>query len=320
MPNSAAWLDAALSALESARILRVADQSIELAHDALASRISEARSADRLEMLNVERLVRDGIFHQRQDHAAYLSSKDLTIINRAQKRSKAGVATLDLNSEEIEFVNDSRKRSRWRKRRIIASATVAIFGVLCAVVWFLYGVYAEYAYDDDLISDVSTNDRIYYDAYRQLAADPHYGHLRRTLLEDGADQSASIDWTASDDGGFWHRLGNTDLKVDAGKLAASPGAYGPLEQESQTLLTDAPSDLRLRVRMTAVLRREAALAATPVARAALMRRILQVTALSEQADNDTNVDFSDDINSACASLKKLQQHDPHCDDSPTTGS
>ena len=75
MPESAAWLDEALAALENARILRASDQSIELAHDALAKRVADARSTDRLAMLNIERLVRDALFHHQQDSSAFLSRR-----------------------------------------------------------------------------------------------------------------------------------------------------------------------------------------------------------------------------------------------------
>lgn len=316
MPESASWLDDALAALENARILRATDQSIELAHDALAKRIADSRSADRLAMLNVERLVRDALFHHQQQRSSYLSRKDLKTVDGAQKLSKAGVATLDLSPEERDFVRKSRIRF-WVGRVSI----IAIFTALMTAALVLgLGLGGD---DDDAIKATSEVDDALYGAYSAITDNPNEADVRKELLEEEKKINTERDESIfRNDDHFWDELYATDSKVEE-QIKQNPNAnvssmYKPLEQKLWTKYgTDLASlDLRARVQLKAVLWREGNWSFyngdNEGQTVKLAKSLLDVT--ETQEGDPTPSIFEDAIARACVNLQTSNATDSRCHD------
>ncbi len=262
MPESAAWLDEALAALENARILRASDQSIELAHDALAKRVADARSTDRLAMLNIERLVRDALFHHQQDSSAFLSPKDLTTIRRAQKLAAAGVATLDLSPDERTFIGKSRFRM-WRRR-----GTLVLVGVGLVFLAIIVGLLAA-PEDSDAVAATSEVDNALNGAYFSLMGDQKNDDVRKSVLAEESQINTERDASLLYDDHFWMTLYAADTKVenlvehgentneDVPRKTIS-AIYLPLESQLWQKYLANQDDLRTRVQLKAVLRRQIA--------------------------------------------------------------
>lgn len=326
MPESAAWLDEALAALESARILRANDQNIELAHDALAQRIAEARSADRLAMINIERLVSDALFHHRQDSSAFLSPKDLTTIRRAQKLSAAGIARLDLSPEELAFV----RRSNFRKWRHRGMLVVVGFGLVLLAAFF--GIMSA-PDDSSAIAATSEVDNALYGAYVDLIGVEESDYTRRAVLTEEAEINTERDASIlRDDDRFWNRLYSADIKVeklieDADKKGAAvsqetvANIYRPLEVQFWGKYDGGDDDLRTRVQLKAVLRRQIQWAFDGMApgdensgrRKELVNRFLEVT--NQREDDPPNV-FKGDIQFVCETLWYVNETVGECGKKP----
>ena len=86
MPKSAAWgwPRRAVSAGERANPLRRLLIRASSWRTTRRDPTSDARSADRIAMLNIERMVRDALFYHQHERLAYLSGKDLKTIKQAQ--------------------------------------------------------------------------------------------------------------------------------------------------------------------------------------------------------------------------------------------
>lgn len=309
MPESATWLDEALAALENARILRATDQSIELAHDALAKRVADARSADRLAMLNIERLVRDALFHHQQDSSAFLSPKDLTTIRRAQKLSAAGVATLDLSPDERTFIGKSRFRM-WRRRGMLV-----LLGAALIFLAIIVGLLAA-PEDSDAVAATSEVDNALYGAYFSLMGDQKNDYVRKSVLAEESQINTERDASLLYNDHFWIILNEADTKVEnlveygENKNEDIPrntvsAIYLPLETQLWNKYLEDQDDLRTRVQLKAVLRRQIAWAYDSIEptdaarRKQLVSRILEVT--TTHSDDPQNM-FDGDIQYVCDTL------------------
>lgn len=326
MPESAPWLDDALAALENARILRANDQNIELAHDALAKLIADARSADRLAMINIERLVSDALFHHQQDKSAYLSPKDLRTIRRAQKLAATGVATLDLSPDERTFIGKSRFRM-WRRRATLTVGTV----VLIILILILSGV--TLPTDTDAIAATSEVDNALYSEYEALIDSTDLSSdVRKNLLLDEEAINTERDASFLHDDHFWANLKEADLKIDKnvenadnGVITVKPGlvaeTYGPLFQQSWDKYKRGEDLLRTRVQLKAVLRRELQWAfynnpLSPQQRLWKSRLLQLFFTITAPQESDPVKTFKGDIQKVCERLSNDGESDPKCTQHP----
>jgi tetratricopeptide (TPR) repeat protein len=106
-----------LKALTDRRVLRQLDEVYELAHDSLARRIADSRSAERKTLLKVQKLVKDR-------YAGYEQTR--TLLNREEIGFVTPFLTrLPLSKEETTFV--ARSRTKVRRRQNAAWAATAVF-------------------------------------------------------------------------------------------------------------------------------------------------------------------------------------------------
>ena len=99
LPAFSGVLDACLTAFEASRLVRHADGVYELAHDSLAARIAERRSADRKSLLRLQKVIKDGYagFLQTQ---TFLSKEELAFVHPYVTK----LDSLDLTGDETAFV------------------------------------------------------------------------------------------------------------------------------------------------------------------------------------------------------------------------
>ncbi|MBC7520911.1 MAG: ATP-binding protein, partial [Sandarakinorhabdus sp.] len=121
LPSLAPVLNEALAALEASRIVRDVDSTYELAHDALAQRIADRRSADRKAMLRIESLVKERLAAS-SETKTFLSREELALV-----RPAAGA--LQLSQAEADFVHQSDARLR-RRRLLAVGGTAAVIAAL----------------------------------------------------------------------------------------------------------------------------------------------------------------------------------------------
>ena len=133
-------LTACLTALETARLIRTDDESIELAHDSLAALIDSKRTAEERRLNDMRRQIRLAYqtFPATQE---YLTRKQINAFEDV-------LPDLDLEPSVLTFFNDSRsirteeeaallKREQKRLRILRGIAAAAVFGLLIAV-WFYF--------------------------------------------------------------------------------------------------------------------------------------------------------------------------------------
>ena len=171
------------------------------------SAIADARSADRLAMLNIERLVRDALFHHQQDRSAFLSPKDLTTIRRAQKLSAAGVATLELSPDEQAFIGKSKFRM-WRRRGSLVLLAAGL--VFLAIIVGLLAA----PEDSDAVAATSEVDNALYGAYFSLIGDQKNDYVRKSVLAEESQINTERDASLLYDDHFWITLYAADAKVE----------------------------------------------------------------------------------------------------------
>lgn len=110
--------------LEQARILRLAGDRYELAHDCLAARVGELRTADRSAALRQKKIIRDALDRVRSgERQAYLDQGQLIGIRQFADR-------LDLDPDEIAFV----RTSAWRAARKILFTVMGVALVILLLI------------------------------------------------------------------------------------------------------------------------------------------------------------------------------------------
>ncbi len=130
-----AQINFCLNRLEKARILRIEDDTYELAHDTLALHISQKRSADEVALLEISKLVKDRHYNYKSTNTLLNPKEIQWLENYKIKLEEAG----KLNKAEWDFVKKSEKEIGKKRRRLIL-LTSSIIGIL-----LLSSIYANYA-------------------------------------------------------------------------------------------------------------------------------------------------------------------------------
>lgn len=126
-------VDFCLDRLERSRILRLEDGLYELAHDTLALRIAEDRSAEEVAFLEITKLVRDR-FTVYPTTQTLLNANELHLVQlNREKMLERG----SFSPEEWAFIEQSKKENR-RKRFLLGAALLGIIAVLMAFSIFSY--------------------------------------------------------------------------------------------------------------------------------------------------------------------------------------
>lgn len=315
MPDAAAWIDAVLGRLQKARILRDVDGRWELAHDALASRIGLARSAERKSVLMVQKIVRDG--YQRNidfpKKKKWLSAEDLALVSHSRRNDKAsaGAAQLDLTTDEQAFVRKSIWKHRWRRWRFMAlSLLIGAFGLL-AIAMIAIG---ELERDEKAIAATNETDWLAFRSYTILKErnDETAISLRGDLIYAQAELNTNHERGLVNFGeqldNFWDDLAGADAAREEGDLDAAKLAYTRLAKQWQDALAADQYDLRARVRLKAILWRQYWTTEDPQSEAILVRLHDLITPL-EAYDP---VNFTNDLGDVCFQLERYRKTSPDC--------
>lgn len=120
------WLQDALDALVSSRLIRFGDGRYELAHDSLATHIAARRTAEAKRILQVERMVGNRLSEYPQTRTM-LNAEELALVAAAMRQRDPLDGTLRLRFDERtqKFI----RRSRWRRRRrlVLAAGAVVLY-------------------------------------------------------------------------------------------------------------------------------------------------------------------------------------------------
>lgn len=315
MPDAAPWIDAVLGRLQKVRILRDVDDHLELAHDALASRIGDTRSAERKSILMVQKIVRDG--HQRNiafpKKKKWLSAEDLALVNHSRHNDNrpGGAAQLELTADEQAFVRKSIWKHRWRRWRFMAlSLFIGAFGLLAIAIIAL----GETERDEKAIAATNETDWLAFRSYTILKErnDETAISLRGDLIFAEAELNTNHERGLVNFGeqldNFWDELAKADETREKGELDAANLAYAKLAKEWEDALAVDQYDLRARVRLKAILWRQYWIADEPESEAIIVRLHDLITPL----DAYDPVNFTNDLSDACFQLEHYRKTSPHC--------
>ncbi len=127
-----------LNELVSARILRFEDETYELAHDTLAARIAERRSAEDIALLEVTKLIKDRYEAFDNTHT-YLNAKELQLIDNYEIKL---IENNKLSKEELDFLRISKQEVRNRKitRIVYIAATMLALAITAAFGWYSWNL------------------------------------------------------------------------------------------------------------------------------------------------------------------------------------
>ena len=243
LPSSAPWLQAALTALQSRRLLRLVGDHYEIAHDALAARIAERRSRERKDLLEIKKIIadrREGVSRNN----TYLTSDELTMVKRAaaQKDPMTGDALFVLNDDDLAFVAASRKAARraWLRgsMKVIGTAVATVVALIALVFWLPDP--EEFDQPEPKSAEEINKDFNQVDRYTTV--------MLSSLLDRGSNGQDALDLLGQISG-IYSQYEDYDSFVKAlrnlDESALKPGAtgirtlYEPMAQEYEALLAEA---------------------------------------------------------------------------------
>ena len=243
LPSSAPWLQAALTALQSRRLLRLVGDHYEIAHDALAARIAERRSRERKDLLEIKKIIadrREGVSRNN----TYLTSDELTMVKRAaaQKDPMTGDALFVLNDDDLAFVAASRKAARraWLRgsMKVIGTAVATVVALIALAFWLPDP--EEFDQPEPKSAEEINKDFNQVDRYTTV--------MLSSLLDRGSNGQDALDLLGQISG-IYSQYEDYDSFVKAlrnlDESALKPGAtgirtlYEPMAQEYEALLAEA---------------------------------------------------------------------------------
>ncbi|MBV7255852.1 ATP-binding protein [Pacificimonas sp. WHA3] len=252
------WLDDAIASLETSRVLRNVDGRYELAHDALAGRIAETRSAARKNALEVKKIVRDRMASAART-GVYLAPEELKAVDVSLRQLDAANqrSLLQLGPEEQAFVKKSKSKDR-RRRFILWGGVVA---AICTILFFIMTTAAAFLLQEDerLFTNYS-NDAISTNAYYQLlyATDQdEVWSVRRNILYQSAAANQRRDTEADTvmNPAFWMELFEAQAAWDSNNDDLAHEMFDVLETELVAALDENPANWDARIRYRALLSR-----------------------------------------------------------------
>lgn len=241
IPSAEPWLQSALDLLQNSRLLRRVDDHYELAHDALAARIADRRSAESKQLLMVEKLVQNRLAEFAQ-FKTRLNPEELALVSQASKVTDPldGSPRLRLDDAENQFV----KQSIWANRKRRFGRIALLFVALLVPLVLILGLLAQSQSADDGKANASNaadvigfgsflNSRSVTDDFARKTAEWAHGVARAgNINRDLAD--ANPDFTAAQgDASFWGQLYDADLKFDGAHNSDGLADYVELEEKAR---------------------------------------------------------------------------------------
>ena len=263
IPSAEPWLQAALTLLQSSRLLRQVDGHYELAHDALAGRIAERRSGERKQLLMVEKLVQDrmGDFAQSK---TLLNAGELARVSQASKQVDPldGSKLLRLDVAARQFVSKSRT-VMWRGR--IGWGAVLLAAILLPAYLFMSNLAQSQTAEDSNANASNVADVIGFGSYYNMrgVTDPQvrqiidwsHGVVRNSNIDrDLGDRARRPEFKQSEgDDSFWGRLYDADKLFDGTNDPQGLLAYRNLEADTRVDNAGDEDDVAVTGKLKAVL-------------------------------------------------------------------
>ena len=350
MPNCGSWVTPALVKLQASRVLREVDGRYELAHDALAARIVETRSDERQAILQVRKIVRDGLASHKQTKR-FLQREELAVVSRGLKQidPATGEPLLVLDEIEANFVKKSIKKRR-RERLTVG----AIAGVIGAVLLGFF-VNSQLAKADAEIAQAAavsaqnerkaarlqsndSTDNMAYQTYLFLSGnnDPDVVATRLDLVEYALVENEMRDFAITTGNGprsVWKSLNEFTAAIEAQNFEYAATLINDLARDARARLVKDPADWDNRIAYKAILLRQFHQSNMPD-RAVFGRRLVntmryaekltmqdfkpgQVTFKAFRPEDFRPVDYDYDIQVIC-SMMRIEGIDPlgSCDGIP----
>jgi hypothetical protein len=287
LPELAPLLDEALKGLENARILRPSDKLLELAHDSLAARIAERRTAERKSLLLHQKLVRDRLAAFAETHT-FLNRDELAVIRRE-------LPQLALSDDEADFVRKSNRAARFF--RVWQVGRWMILPILIVIATGAY-VWASLDTDEAVVRSHNDIEKLSRSVFSQLETVPNTARVRENLLKEAARIHAELDISHGDVDGdrFWRLLYAADASREHGRIDQARQRYHMLVDFAKQTNPDWRSDLLALVKIRILYARMAELEPDPARRRALNLAMLN---LLGNALSSSYADFSEDIEGLC---------------------
>ncbi|MXP43096.1 ATP-binding protein [Allopontixanthobacter sediminis] len=273
MPNSGPWVTLALARLQANRVLREVDGRYELAHDALAARIVETRSSERQAMLQVRKIVRDGLASHRQTRS-YLQREELAVVSRGLKQVDpvTDQPLLVLDDAEADFVRKSIRKRR-RDRLYMAGIGTGVAAILLGLFTFsqasqadakIAQAAAQAAEKERMAARLQSNestDNMAYQTYLFLLGntDPNVQLTRRQLIDYAmAENEMRDNRVATEDGprSVWKSLNEFTGAYEIGSEEYASVLITELSVEARRALVADPANWDHRIAYKAILLRQ----------------------------------------------------------------
>ena len=243
IPSAEPWLQAALTLLQSSRLLRQVDGHYELAHDALAGRIAERRSGERTLLLLVEKMVQNRMTDSAQS-TTLLNAEELARVSQVGKLVDPldGSALLRLDAAASRFVTKSRV-VMWRRR--IGWGVLLLAAILVPAFLLLSNLAQSQTAEDSKANASNVADVIGFGSYsnmrgitnEQVRAIVDWSHqvVRNSNIDrDLGDRVREPDFKQSEgDNSFWGRLYDADKLFDGTNDQRGIEAYRNLEADTR---------------------------------------------------------------------------------------
>jgi tetratricopeptide (TPR) repeat protein len=214
----ASILDPCLAALAKSRVVRQVEDVFELAHDALARRIADNRSAERKTLLKVQKLVKDRYSGYEQTKT-FLSKEELGF-------AKPHLAKLSLSADETAFVKKSVTKVQATQRAWIAGTAASVLFLLAVLAF----VNRERGKAEDTIADARAV--VGFVSRIQAALEPitGTGDVRRELLDSAGRLARRLGLgvagvAAEPSTDFWGNLQRGDIARRGQDLARARSRY-----------------------------------------------------------------------------------------------
>jgi hypothetical protein len=310
LPALIPMLDHAIEQFQSARILRVNDGRIELAHDSLARHIAGRRSEERKLYAQIEKIVRDRIAAFPQTKS-YMNREELAVVRSSR-------ASLELTESEARFVDKSASRARWSRVGLIT--IVSLTGMLLLIIALVALVFAVET-DTMLARTTRDLDDLTFETYTSLK--PYEGEDMAAIRTRLLTRSAELNKNASQDNlsgtgmadPFWDAQLSADLDWEAGNLADAAAKYRALADAERARLDADRGNLDARVRLRNLLWRLADVTVAPSERIPIH---IELIALSSEDSGNDRVDFSGNVPELCGYLRDDGGNSPDCPAAPAS--
>jgi len=330
IPSAEPWLQSALDLLQNSRLLRRVDDHYELAHDALAERIADRRSAESKQLLMVEKLVQNRVTEFAQTKTR-LNPEELALVSQASKVTDPldGSPRLRLDDAENQFV----KQSIWANRKRRFGRIALLFVALLVPLLLILGLLAQSQSADDGKANASNaadvigfgsflNSRSVTDDFARKTAEWAHGVARAgNINRDLAD--ANPDFTAAQgDASFWGQLYDADLKFDGAHNSEGLADYVELEKEARADYDAGRFDVLTTGKLKAVLWHH--LFMTGMSDRRIANDLFDVMQNSISDLSGDPIGFKDDLSDLCNQPESMNllgaKCDPYRDKAKPTGS